>query len=384
MASPALLASTRDLVGLVLVIRDVTAAKELDRAKDELTAMVSHELRTPLASVVGFTELLLSRTLPEDKKRQFLETILVEGQRLTALINDFLDLQKLEGGYKHLDPTTSDLRSLIVRAATQIGIDAATPIELDLPEDLPLVLADSNATIQVLTNLLANARKYSPAGGLITVQTRASDSAVEVSIQDHGLGIPVEALPKLFNKFYRVPNVERRSIRGTGLGLAISRRIVEAHGGRIGVESEGLGCGSRFFFTLPTAGDTVQQGDVLIVEDDAGFAKLVEAELAIKGLSATWASDAESANELLRRMTPRAVVLDLVLPGVQGEDFLFDFRASHDSSLPVVVVSVKELDASETLAFRSAGATMVLKKHSGAPREAAVWISESLALQRSG
>lgn len=376
--SPAVLAPTGDQVGAVLVIRDVTAAKELDRAKDELTAMVSHELRTPLASVVGFTELLLTRTLSEAQKHEYLETILIEGQRLTALINDFLDLQRMEGGYKRLDLAPCDLRAIMIRAATQMGDDPKSPIELDVPTDLPLVLADSSATVQVLTNLLANARKYSPAGGRIQVAARVKESAVEVSIHDQGLGIPPEALPKIFSKFYRVQTPDRRAIRGTGLGLAITRRIVEAHGGSIAAESNGIGKGSRFFFTLPVAGDAVQITDVLVVEDDAGFARLVEAELAIKGLTATWAPDAESGQQLARTAKPRAIVLDLILPGIQGEDFLAEIRASLGSSLPVVVVSVKELEADATLALRSSGTTLVLKKHAGAPREAADWISGSL------
>ncbi|MHB8589867.1 MAG: ATP-binding response regulator, partial [Candidatus Dormibacteraceae bacterium] len=374
--SPAILASDGGQAGTVMVLNDITAAKELDRAKDELIAMVSHELRTPLASLVGFTELLLGREFSEAQRKQYLETMLGEGRRLTELINDFLDLQRMEGGYKRLDLGPADVRTLIARAITTAGDDAQSPIEVELPTDLPLVMADTNAILQVLINILSNARKYSPGGGTIRVDASVVGEAVEVSISDHGLGIPAEALAKLFNKFYRVANVDRREISGTGLGLAISRRIIEAHNGRIGVESGGLGQGSRFYFTLRAASPGAKSGDVLIVEDDAGFARLLEAELAIKGLSSVWAPDAETADQLVGQMAPRAVILDLMLPGARGEDFLVRLRALHASELPVVVVTIKELEAAETLALRTAGVVAVLKKHSGAAKEAAAFIAD--------
>jgi len=376
--SQALSESDGSPVGSVLVFSDVTAAKELERAKDELIAMVSHELRTPLASVVGFTELLLERDLNEVQQKQYLETMLKEGKRLTSLINDFLDLQGLEGGYKKLDLGPADLRSLVNRAVRAAGQEEQTPIQIELPPDIPLVIADSNAVHQVLLNLLANARKYSPGGGSIVVSSIVRGETVEVCIRDHGLGIPADAIPKLFTKFYRVSGVGRKQISGTGLGLAISRRIIEGHGGQVRAESEGPGRGSRFFFTLRVAGAGTHSGDVLIVEDDAGFARLVEAELAAKGLSSVWAPDAETAEQLLRHMKPRAAVVDLMLPGESGEEFTARIGSSDLTRLPVVVVTLKELEADETLALRSAGAVAILKKHSGAARDAALYVADAL------
>lgn len=379
--SPALLPSEGGQVGSVIVLHDITAVRELERAKDELIGMVSHELRTPLASLVGFTELLLDRTFSETQQKEYLETMLKEGRRLTSLINDFLDLQGLEGGYKKLDLAPADLRTVIGRAIAAIGINPETPVEVNLPDALPLVMADSNAIHQVLLNMLSNARKYSPGGGVITVGARVVDDFVEVSIQDHGLGLPPEAVPKLFNRFFRVGGSDRRQISGTGLGLAISRRIIEVHGGRVGAESAGVGQGSRFYFTLRVVPAEAQSGDVLLVEDDAGFAHLLEAELAAAGLSSVWAPDAETASRLIIQMTPRAVVLDLMLPGASGEDFLARLRTSKPIDLPVVVVSIKELEANETLALRSAGVVEVLKKHSGAAREAAMFVAQALRKQ---
>lgn len=380
--SPAVLDADGPQVGSVIVLHDITAAAELDRAKDELVAMVSHELRTPLASLVGFSELLLSREFSDVQRKKYLETMLKEGRRLTELINDFLDLQRMEGGYKRLDLGPADLPTLITRAVAATGDDPRTPIEVDLPGDLPLVIADTTAIHQVLINLLSNARKYSPAGGPIRLEAKVIDSIVEVSIRDSGLGIPAEAIPRLFNKFYRVANVDRRGISGTGLGLAICRGIVEAHGGRVSVESAGPGKGARFFFTLRAADQKVTAGDVLLVEDDTGFARLLEAELSLKGLSSVWAPDAETADHLIDQTGARAVVLDLMLPGASGENFLARLRTSHNSAVPVVVVTIKELEATETLALRSAGVVEVLKKHSGAAKEAAEFVAAALESSR--
>src|SRR5712692_9860093 len=348
-------------------------------ADGEQVAMVSHELRTPLASLVGFSELLLSREFSEAQRKKYLETMLKEGLRLTDLINDFLDLQRMEGGYKRLDLGPADLPTLVARAVATAGENSRAPIEIDMPDDLPLVIADTNAIHQVLINLLSNARKYSPGGGAIRIDARAIDDAVEVSIRDKGLGLPAEAIPRLFNKFYRVANVDRKGISGTGLGLAICRGIVEAHGGRIAAESSGSGQGSRFYFTLRTADRNVTAGDVLLVEDDTGFARLLEAELSLKGLSSVWAADAETADQLFDQTGARAVVLDLMLPGASGEDFLARLRTSRNSDVPVVVVTIKELEAMETLALRTAGVVAVLKKHSGAAKEAAEFVAAALA-----
>jgi len=375
--SPALLPSGAQ-VGFVIVLHDITAVTELQRAKDELIGMVSHELRTPLTSIVGFTELLIDRSFSAAQQKQYLGNMLKEGRRLTDLINDFLDLQGLEGGYRKLDLGPADVRTAIERAVATGGAGQNTQIDVDLPEELPLVMADTNAVHQVLLNMLANARKYSPGGGRIKVFATVFDDVVEVSILDHGLGIPADALPKLFTKFFRVQSPDRRQISGTGLGLAISRRIVEMHGGRVGAESAGPSLGSRFYFTLRTVSAEAKSGDVLLVEDDAGFARLLEAELSLAGLTSLWAPDAETADRLLAQMTPRAVVLDLMLPGASGEVFLARLRASKGGHVPVVVVSVKELEAIETLALRSAGVVAVLKKHSGAAKEAARFVMEAL------
>jgi PAS domain S-box-containing protein len=359
----------------------IDASAELSRMKDELVSMVSHELRTPLASVVGFAELLVTRQVTEDQRKDYLAVMLQEGRRLTALINDFLDLQRIEAGRETMKPAPADLGALIKRAVAQAGADPATPIEVSLHGSLPLAMVDPDAIHRVLGNLISNARKYSPDGGGILVGASIVNGMIEVTVQDHGLGIPPESMEMLAEKFYRVDTSDRRQIKGTGLGLAISKRIVEAHGGAVAVRSEGPGTGSRFAFTVPIAPAIAKSGDVMVVEDDGGFAHLLEAELSAIGLSMVWAADAETAEELWREGRARAIVLDLMLPGVQGEDFLTRLRSAHGPRVPVVVVSVKSLEAAESMALQKAGVTAILRKGPGTARSAAQLIAQALVAE---
>jgi PAS domain S-box-containing protein len=354
------------------------ASAELNRVKDELISMVSHELRTPLASLVGFTELLQSREYAKAQRKHYLDVMLREGRRLTSLINDFLDLQRMEGGAQMLNLGPADLGALVHRAVTTAGEDLRTPIKVELDDHLGLVIADPDRILQVLTNLLSNARKYSPEGGEIRVFAQVADQVVEVSVQDQGLGIPSEARAHLFERFFRIDRGDHHEIRGTGLGLSITQRIIEGHGGKVGVESEGPGKGSRFYFTLALAPSSSTTGDVLIVEDDAGFVRLLRAELATKGLSVIWAPDAETAEAVMDRAMPQAVVLDLLLPGLQGEDFLTRHHAANRAMGTLVVVTVKDLSATEIAALHALGVTAVLRKQPHVAKEAVDIIAKAI------
>ena len=354
---------------------------ELSRAKDEMVAMVSHELRTPLASIVGFAELMVTREVNAKQRKEYLGVMLQEGRRLTSLINDFLDLRRIEGGHGTLRYAPADLKALIKRAVELMTSARDTPIVNEVPDDLPLVRVDSDSIFRVLTNLLSNARKYSPDGGRIVVGAAVVDDMVEVYVQDAGLGIPVEAISQLFRRFYRVEAEGRESIKGTGLGLSIAKNIVEAHGGKISAHSEGATKGSRFVFTIPLARENTQVGDVLVVEDDAGFAHLLEAELSARGLSSVWAPDAETAEQLMTKQKARAVVLDLLLLGLPGEAFLQRLRTRHGPGIPVVVVTLKDLDAQASMTLQKAGVTAVLRKGPGIAEAAANLIAKSLVAE---
>ncbi|HYY88955.1 MAG TPA: HAMP domain-containing sensor histidine kinase, partial [Chloroflexota bacterium] len=217
----------------------------------EPLSQLGHELKNLLATVLGFTELLLNEQLPVDQQREYLELIRQEGQRGVRLLHELLDLQRLESGQARPRVRPTDVRDLLVFGAAVAASDPAHPVGLDCPASLPPVLAEPDRIQQVLANLVANARAYSPNGAEIRIAARSWGAMVEVSVTDQGLGIPPEALPRLFDKFYRVSSPSHAAIRGSGLGLAICRHIIETHGGVIWAESAGLGRGARIAFTLP-------------------------------------------------------------------------------------------------------------------------------------
>jgi signal transduction histidine kinase len=236
--------------------------RESEQVKAELVNNVSHELRTPLASVLGFSDLLLRRNVPEENRRRYLELIRNETARLATLLNDLLDLQRIEQGVIDLERDELELNDLLV---AQVALYSAQSQghELDLePSSDPLVVwGDRNRLAQVVGNLISNAIKYSPDGGRVAVEAARTGEEAEIAIADEGLGIPHEHQGQIFTKFFRGDAGKRLGIGGTGLGLVLARQIVEAHGGRIGFESE-EGAGSRFWIRLPLldgrAGDRVE------------------------------------------------------------------------------------------------------------------------------
>lgn len=248
------------LHGTMLVLRDVTAETEIDRMKSELVSTVSHELRTPLSSIYGFTELMLERDLKDSRRELYLKTIHDEAKRLSYLVSDFLDLQKMEAGKQTFEWESVDLYelardSVIFYQETtdlhHIHLDADSNQDFQIEADLA-------GMQQLLGNLLSNAVKYSPEGGNILVSLERLDNQVIIKVRDNGIGIPSSALPNLFGKFYRVDNSDRRKIGGTGLGLAICKEITKAHEGHLHVESI-YGEGSTFICELPTLKEVIHQ-----------------------------------------------------------------------------------------------------------------------------
>ncbi len=225
-------------------------AQSADRMKSGLLSTVSHEMRTPLSSIIGFSNLILSRKPEQDKLLEYASAINVEARRLADLINDFLDLQRIESGREVFHPTYGDLAALIRDVVSKLQIDERFSIRLDL-NPVPRVSFDGNRVRQVLLNLLSNAFKYSPDGGQIVLSLRQEGNEVVFSIRDQGVGITPDEMNQLFERFYRGDVAERFRIRGTGLGLALCRQIIDAHGGRIWAESGGLNQGATFNFALP-------------------------------------------------------------------------------------------------------------------------------------
>lgn len=248
------------LHGTMLVLRDVTAETEIDRMKSELVSTVSHELRTPLSSIYGFTELMLERDLKESRRELYLKTIHDEAKRLSFLVSDFLDLQKMEAGKQTFEWERVDLYELArdsIRFYQETTDAHHIYLDADSTQDFTIE-ADLEGMRQLLGNLLSNAVKYSPDGGNVLVSLERLEGQVVMKVRDNGIGIPSSALPNLFGKFYRVDNSDRRKIGGTGLGLAICKEIAKAHDGHLHVESI-YGEGSTFICELPTSKEVVHQ-----------------------------------------------------------------------------------------------------------------------------
>jgi len=226
--------------------------KELDRMKSEFLSTAAHELRTLLTSILGFSEILLKRKLDEEKKNKFLKIINEESVSLSSLINDLLDLSRIESGIGFkIKKVPSEIKEVILENVDffRAQTDKHT-FKVNLPHDLVKIEADKNKINQVMENLTSNAVKFSPQGGEITVSIEQSEEKAKISITDTGIGIPEKDLSHVFEKFYRAENASSEAIGGTGLGLAIVKYIVESHAGKIWVESK-LGKGSTFSFTLP-------------------------------------------------------------------------------------------------------------------------------------
>jgi PAS domain S-box-containing protein len=241
------------LIGRIIVMREITAERDAARLKSELVATVSHELRTPLTGVLGFAELLLEADLDEETRRHYAQTIQREAQRLTALVDDFLDLQKLEAGRFTLALETFELSALVRQQMELYSMQSeGHRLEFAAPEEALTLVGDRNRIGQVIANLLSNAIKYSPAGGPVAVTAMTGDGFIRVCVRDTGVGIPAAQQAQVFTRFFRVDSSDTRAIGGTGLGLALCDEIVKAHDGRIGFEST-EDVGSTFWFELPSA-----------------------------------------------------------------------------------------------------------------------------------
>ncbi|GEM_PF-6507488 len=243
-------------LGTGAVLRDITKEREVDRMKTELISIASHELRTPLTAVLGFSELLLLKARNmEERHRSWVQMIHDESKRLTDMIEEMLSASRIESGRLPLKTESVDFKSVATEVVEQLQPGSPKHIlSLEVQDPLPAIRCDREKLYQVLYNLVGNAVKYSPSGGPVIVAARAgkAQEGIVISVSDHGLGIPQEEIPRLFNKFHRVQRPEMKGIRGTGLGLYIVKSTVEAMDGRIWVHSE-VNRGSTFYVSLPEA-----------------------------------------------------------------------------------------------------------------------------------
>ncbi len=244
-----------NIIGVVSVGQDITDLKEVDHLKSKIVANVSHEFRAPLASIKAYTELLLEELDEGDRamRHHFLTVIDEETDALTALIDDFLSLSRLESGRFELSKSPLNLREVVDYIISLPSIQAQNrgiDVKVDIPSNLPSILADKELMVSLIRNLVSNAVKFSHEGAEVKVKARAEDGQLILSVSDQGIGILSEDLPHLFEKFYRLRSATESGVEGTGLGLTLAKEAAEAHGGRIEAESE-VGVGSRFTVTLP-------------------------------------------------------------------------------------------------------------------------------------
>ena len=261
------------ILGIATILRDITREKEIDRMKTELVSMVAHELRSPLTSVSGFSELLLDKDTTKEQAEEYASIILKESNRLSDLINKFLDISKIESGKSQAQKSVmnlSDTIEIVTSTNMHIAERKGIRVNVDVQEDLGTVYADPAMMDQVVLNLFSNAIKYSPENSEVKIKAKENNDTIEISVIDQGYGIPKESLPKIFKKFYRVTEHEKvREITGSGLGLSLVREILEIHGGSIKVSSR-LGKGSTFTFTLPLSDNQINHSIDQKEEETAG------------------------------------------------------------------------------------------------------------------
>ena len=345
----------REFIGIV---RDISESKKIERMKNEFVSTVSHELRTPLTSIRGSLGLLIGGAAGEipAPARQLLGIAHNNCERLVRLINDILDVEKIESGHIRFNMGIHSLMALVrqaIEATQSFALQFQVQFRLQPPDagDVLCVLADPDRLVQVIVNLLSNAAKFSPAGGTVEVIVKPQGASVRLSVIDHGCGIAQEFRSRIFEKFAQADASDSRQKTGTGLGLSITRAIVEKLGGRIGFESE-PGSGSEFFVDLPLAAPACPvsrpAASVLICEDEPDIANLLARMLEKGGLGSDVAITAEQARQMLMTCEYRAMTLDLALPGEDGLSLLRWLRAQEKTqNLPVVIVSARAQHAGD-------------------------------------
>ena len=244
---------------LEIAVRSTEAA---NRAKSEFLASMSHELRTPLNAIIGFSQVLLKQFFGKlnEKQVQYITDVLESGEHLLSLINDILDLAKIESGKLELDLTDVNLKDLLESSTVMIkekSLVHGIKLQCDVTEDLAglTITADERRLKQVMFNLLSNAAKFTPDGGKISIHGIKENDSVTVTVTDTGIGIAPADQTRIFEEFYQIRGGMKGKTPGTGLGLSVTKNIIDLHGGRIWVESEGEGKGSRFSFTIPVTAD---------------------------------------------------------------------------------------------------------------------------------
>jgi signal transduction histidine kinase/DNA-binding response OmpR family regulator len=356
---------------------ELEALREADRLKDEFMAVVSHELRTPLTAITGYSDILLRKLSGplNDRQEHQVSGVRDAARRLLALINDLLDVSKLEAGTLDLHLGPVDAQGAIERAVANTRVIAATKgVYLEAREsaaELPPVRADDERLQQILTNLLVNAIKFTPQNGSIWIEASTSPSESESGgqdiifrVQDTGVGLPPGQADKVWDRFYQVESSSTRRFGGAGLGLSIVRRLAELHGGRVEATSAGVDRGSTFEVRVPAfAGESQPAASrmplrlptpvqappesprghelVLVVEDDLPIATVLRTYLEADGYRVEVVSDGQQAIQVARAQIPFAITLDISLPKLDGWSVLNALKRDPvTAEIPVFIISI--------------------------------------------
>ena len=374
---------------VVVTIQDLAPFEALERSRAEFLELVSHELRAPLAAIKGSAATALTDSRDPDRAelRQFLHIVDEQADRMDGLIADLMDAGRIGAGTLPVDAAPEEVGALVELArAAFAGGGGRHAVVVDLPPDLPSVLADRRRVVQVLDNLLANAARHSPETSPIRVAAAHDGTHVAISVADEGEGLAPDALPHLFR---RHTGTDPRG-RGSGLGLVICKGLVEAHGGRIRAESSGLGRGTRVAFTLPVAEaepqpsrsgsapapQSRQRTPILVVDDDPNSLRQMRGALAAAGYAPVVTADPGEVPRLVETRKPRLVLLDLVLPGTDGIALMETVPAL--AGLPVILISAYGRGDTVAKALEAGAADYIVKPFSPAELVARV----KLALRR--
>ena len=375
-----------EVVSVVVTMQDLAPLEELERLRAEFLGMVSHELRAPLTSIKGSAAAVLGAApaLPRAEMLQFFRIVDSQADHMQGLIGNLLDAGRIEAGTLSVDPEPSEVSALVDQARnTFLSGGARHAVHIDLPPDLPRVMADRDRIVQVINNLLSNAARHSPESSPIRLEAARDGVHVAVSVRDEGRGVPPEMLGRLFRKHVALSGGNAESgLVATGLGLAICKGLVEAHGGRIRAESAGVGQGARFTFTLPAveredsggpvrpaAGEARAQRDaargkprILVVDDDPQALRHMRDALAQAGYAVVVTGDPDEVPGLIRTEKPQLVLLDLMLPRTDGIELMA--RVPELSDLPVIFISGYGRDETIARAFKSGAADYIVKPFS--------------------
>ncbi|MGA8232330.1 MAG: response regulator [Candidatus Acidiferrales bacterium] len=340
-----------------VLVKSKEEAERSTRFKDRFLSTMSHELRTPLNAILGFSELLCDERYGSlnERQRRYIEHIHTGGRHLLQLINEILDLSKIEAGRFELAIETVPIQTSLgeVLSVMRPLADRKSQTLSQRNEAGLYVRADATRLKQVLMNLVGNGIKFTPEGGQVELLARRRDDRVQIEVRDTGPGIPFEEQERIFEAFYRLQK-SGEATEGTGLGLAITQRIVEMHGGKLALESQ-PGQGSCFYFSLPVDRDACDPADrttewepkvdesprVLVIEDDPVAWQLIQSQLVSSGYQAVHCSEPERAAEMAANLCPDAITLDLLMKPINGWEVLAGLkRDQRTAKIPVIVVTI--------------------------------------------